>query len=255
MARPLSLSMPVCMGIARVITLLFLVILMLSDRIRFLFDNKWSDRSGSAKKRTIVIFEKVPKTGTTSLRKHFVRIPNTCNVDVNGFWNESLVAIDKKPKCRCEDDIIISHLTRFPAFMEHALGHCQFQNVDVLSVIPIRYNRIDSELDYGQNFLGLSPNKSIFDNMYSYKFNPYLEYSQNILKNRTCLYPFINGGLKILHENPTSSGKFTCTSDACNRSIEVVKLQEQNQLEKLHQEFPICDTAELSTLLNLSIND
>ena len=61
MARPLSLSMPVCMGIARVITLLFLVILMLSDRIRFLFDNKWSDRSGSAKKVSSNGYNSLPR--------------------------------------------------------------------------------------------------------------------------------------------------------------------------------------------------
>ena len=206
-------------------------------------------------KRTLAIIEKVPKTATTSIQGHVLNTPGlrVCIRDVNGFMNETRVGDMKSyTVCPCDTDILISHLTRFPSFVEHFLGHCRLENIDLLSVIPLRDDRINSELHYGHPYLGLDPEKSILENKYSYKSDPYTEYSRNIFKNRTCLFSFVSGTLKIRHLNPTTK-HFDCSSEACRKSVAHIKRQEQIQLLKLREDIPICNQTELLRWLKMDV--
>jgi hypothetical protein len=166
--------------------------------------------------------------------------------------NASAVDITQFQKCPCEADVLISHLSRFPTAMQHLLGHCDLQNVDVLSVIPLRDGRIRSELSYGQSYLQLDPGQSVLQNIYSYNFDPYVEYSRNVFKNRTCLFPFLDGTFALGHSNPTA-GNFTCSSEVCKESVALIKMRELAQLEKLRENYPMCDKIEINVLMKLGL--
>lgn len=137
--------------------------------------------------------------------------------------------------------------------MRHILGHCDLSSIRVLSVIPIRQDRIQaSELHYGAEILGLDPQKSVLENKYGYKFDPYEQYSRNVYKNDTCLYNFLDGHMEIPHANPTK-GHFECLSEDCKASVALVSDREKEQLKKLIEKFPLCDYMQMSMLFNSTL--
>ena len=247
--------------------LLFLVIVIIGSLIIFNvfgvlnyyegYGSSGKYYSINEKRRTLVIIEKIPKAATSSLRDHVLGLSNrvVCFRPSKHFRHlNQRELVDLKP-CPCETDILISHLSRSPIYMKHLLGHCPLQNIDILSIIPLRSDRINSELSYSQSKqrLNLSPNRSVLDNKFHYNFNPYLNYSNNIMKTRTCVYPFIEGELDIPHSNPTKKTAFSCLSAECRNSIAFIKKQEENQIIRLRGLFSICNATELSTLLLLDM--
>ena len=141
--------------------------------------------------------------------------------------------------------------------MEHAFGHCDLRNADVLSIIPLRDDRIDSEVNFGVKILKLKPNKSVLENKFNYEFDPYVTYSRNPLKTRTCIFSFVDGSVDLPHDNLTNKTErhFECRSEVCKNSIEEIKEKERIQLKTLHEEFPICEKNELHRLLKLNFNE
>ena len=199
------------------------------------------------KSSTIIVLEKVSKTGTTSLRDHFIKYTKVCFHGVNGFKSEQDVRTDRE-KCPCDTEVLISHLSRFPSYMEHVLGHCNLSTVLVVSIIPVREGRIDSELNYGQRILGLDPEKSVLDNRLGYQFTPYADYAANVLANTTCLFDFITGVPQLPRRNPTRLEPFKCTTKVCAESVQYIKTQEAKQLKLLRQKYPICSESQLAPL-------
>ena len=113
--------------------------------------------SSSYQHKRLIVLEKVSKTGTTSIRDSLLQHAGeeTCFRSSNGFSGRN--KIHTLSRCSCTTKVIISHLSRFPKFMEHVIGHCDLSKFEILSVIPVRQDRIDSELNYGQTFLSLDP--------------------------------------------------------------------------------------------------
>lgn len=213
--------------------------------------------------RTLVILQKVPKTGTTSLRDHFSAKKKSsmnftfCFQGINGFLNETDIGdFSRFHKCPCHTNLLLSHLTQYPQYMRHILGNCDLSETRVLSVIPVRKDRIHSELQYGALFLKLDPSKSVFQNKYGYRFNPYETYRHNVYQTETCLYNFVENSatLSLPHSNPTNKKKnhFECLTDECRESVDSILRQEALQLTRLEEEFPICDSNELMGLLRLA---
>ncbi len=233
-------------------------------------------------KGTLLILEKVSKTGTTSLRNHLFEVMNfddgyekkyrkenaakeVCFRSSNGYSNKTHPEIIKPkfrnvnqsfPPCSCEMDVFLSHMSRIPEKMDTYFGMCNLTNVDVLSVIPLRLGtRIDSEIQYGHKILCLDPTKSIFDNCMDYKFNPYVEYSHNPLATRTCIFDFMDGTFQIPHSNPTKNNRFDCTTKVCEDSIKFAKREEAKHIQQLQEKFPLCDVEELRSLLLLPLEE
>ncbi len=205
--------------------------------------------SSSYQQKRLIVLEKVSKTGTTSIRDFLLQQAGeeTCFRSSNGFSGRN--KIHTLGRCSCDTTkVIISHLSRFPKFMEHVIGHCDLSKFEIVSVIPVRQDRIDSELNYGQTFLSLDPHKSIFDNPLNYGFNPYRDYSSNPFANRTCLFDFIKGWPWLPKKNPTKKKTFKCKSEVCERSVLYAKSKEREELERLHQTYPCCTQRELALL-------
>jgi len=128
------------------------------------------------------------------------------------------------------------------------LGQCDLSAAWVVSVIPLRENRIDSELNYGQHILGLDPTKSVLDNQLGYQFTPYIDYASNPLANTTCLFDFIAGVPQLPRKNPTRLEPFNCKTKVCADSVQYIKTQEANQLKLLRQRYPICSKSQVAPL-------
>lgn len=73
-----------------------------------------SSSSVNGAQRTLVILEKIPKTGTTSVVQALSSQPRIFFEPSNGFNNETAVRnITRFRRCPCNTNVIISHLTRF----------------------------------------------------------------------------------------------------------------------------------------------
>ena len=214
------------------------------------FEADETSSSGLSRKtnRTLVIVETVTQTGTTSIRDHVLKFSKACFHGTNGFSNNTEYKISTLKRCPCDTEVLISHLSRFPSYITHVLGHCDLSAVRVVSVIPVREGRIYLELNYGQLILGLDPQKSVLDNIFGYKFTPYVDYSSNPFANTTCLFDFIAGVLRAPRSNPTKMTPFKCETKECEDSVRYIVSQEAQQLKLLRQTFPVCSQSQLAPL-------
>lgn len=222
--------------------------------------------------KTTYIIQKVSKTGTTSLVKHFAKHPSLkfCYHLTNGYDPNLLFELGHLGKCECDTDVVISHSSRFPGFLEAVFGHCDLDAMNFVNIIPIRLRnptnasdhtseRVDSDINYGvfTSALDLDPTKSIFENHHNYHFNPYECsagecYVNDLHGAEVCYIDFIYwfDMPNENHANPFPRS-FECETEICNHSIAAAHNIEEAHIALLRSTREECDREMISTTFDL----